>query len=280
MLRIVLLAVGVLLALYLLYAGYFFVAQRTILFPRQVIPSAPPVFQATDAVDLGMTTAAGKVEAWLLPPRASANEPLSPLSPPYPLVIIAHGNAELIDQWIDAVAPLRRDGVAVLLVEYPGYGRSAGEPSQDALVAVYTQAYDAAVAHPAIDGARVLLFGRSVGGGVIAQLAARRPSAGMILMSTFTSVKDVASQQALPGRLARDPFDTLAVVRTYGQPLLILHGQQDTVIPFAHGQRLAAAAPQAELRPLTCGHNDCVDDWDAFWQSLAPFRQRVFDPEP
>lgn len=279
MLRALLFVAAAVLLLYVLYALYFYTAQRSILFPRHILPPAPPAFRATDAVDLGVTTTVGKpaeneagnVEAWLLLPQANSS--------PYPLVIIGHGNAELIDQWVDAVAPLRRQGFAVLLVEYPGYGRSAGAPSEQAIVAAFTQAYDAAVAHPAVDGARVLLFGRSVGGGVVAQLSTERPSAGMIIMSTFTSVRDMASRQGLPGRLARDPFDTLAVVRTYDRPLLILHGEEDTIIPFHHAQRLAAAAPQAELRPLPCGHNDCVDDWATFWQSLTPFFQRALELE-
>lgn len=278
MLRILLLIGAAALVLYILYALYFYAVQRAMLFPRHVMPPAPPAFQADDVLDLGVTTDAGKVEAWLLWPQPDG-QLTAPPPPPYPLIIIGHGNAELIDQWVRAVAPLRQQGWAVLLVEYPGYGRSAGEPSERAITSVFIQAYDAAVAHPDIDARRVLLFGRSLGGGAVAQLAARRPSAGMVLMSTFASVRDMASEYRLPGRLARDQFDTLAVARAYTRPLLILHGERDTIIPFAHAQRIAAAAPQAQLRPLPCGHNDCVDDWARFWQALAPFWRLALDLE-
>lgn len=251
--------------LYVLYAAYFFTMQRAILFPRHLVPPAATALDDASAVDLRVETAAGPVEAWLFLPLSRAE---IATGAGWPLVVIAHGNGEIIDQWQRAIEPLRSQGFAVLLVEYPGYGRSAGTPSQAAIVDVFVQAYDAAVAHPEIDGARVLLFGRSVGGGVVAQLAARRPNAGMVLLSTFTSVREMAAAMRLPGALARDPFDTLAVVSDYSAPLLILHGQDDPVIPFVHAQRLHGAAAHSVLVPLPCGHNDCVSDWPHFWQSV------------
>ncbi|MEX1019121.1 MAG: alpha/beta fold hydrolase [Litorilinea sp.] len=259
---------GGVLALYILYALYFYTIQRTMLFPRHVLPPPPPTFDVPGALDLGVDMPAGTVEAWLLLPDAVGlgGTPVTPdATPPYPLVVIGHGNGEIIDYWAEAIVPLRARGVAVLLVEYPGYGRSAGVPSQASIVDVFVRAYDAAVVHPKIDAARVVLFGRSVGGGVVAQLATRRPSAGMVLLSTFASVGAMAAHYRLPGALARDPFDTQAVVKTYTAPLLLLHGEHDSVIPFGHAQRLHAAAPHAELRALPCGHNDCIDDWPAFW---------------
>lgn len=264
---------GGVLAVYVLYVLYFYTAQRSMLFPRHFIAPAPAVFMAEDALDLGVETGDGRVEAWLLWPHTAAGPRAPEGYPGYPLVIVGHGNAEIIDYWVDAVEPLRRAGAAVLLVEYPGYGRSAGAPTERGIVEVFVAAYDAAVAQDEIDGDRVLLFGRSVGGGAVAQLAVRRPSASMVLFSTFTSVRDMASLYHLPGILARDPFDTLAVVGTYDRPLLLLHGREDPIIPFEHARRLQAAAPHAELRALPCGHNDCVNQWEPFWQQVVGFWQ-------
>lgn len=257
-------------ALYGIYLLYFYVNQRAMLFPRQYIPFTPPAFEAPDAIDLGVMTEDGLVEAWLLLPFTHETRAATD-SPPYPVVIIGHGNAEIVDYWIEAVAPLRRQGMAALLVEYPGYGRSAGTPSERAIVDVFVQAYDTAIARPEIDADSVLFFGRSVGGGAVARLSTLRPAAGMVLFSTFTSVRDMAVLYRLPGGLARDPFNTLDAVREYDNPLLILHGEQDPIIPFAHAERIHAAAPNAELRPLPCAHNDCVDDWQAFWAELTDF---------
>jgi fermentation-respiration switch protein FrsA (DUF1100 family) len=260
----------VVLLLYGLYVFYFYAGQRSMMFPLHLIGPPPASFLAHNATDLSIQTHAGRVEAWLLWPH-DGEAALLNSRPPYPLVIIGHGNGEIIDYWVEAVEPLRSRGMAVLLVEYPGYGRSAGVPTQDSIVEVFVAAYDAAVAHEQIDEGRVVFFGRSVGGGAVAQLAVQRPSAGLVLFSTFSSVRAMAASYRLPGFLARDPFDTQAVVAAYSRPILLLHGTQDPIIPFVHAQRLQAAAPHAELRPLPCGHNDCVRDWDSFWASLDDF---------
>lgn len=262
------LLVGGVILLYLLYTGYFFAMQRTILFPHHLItvPARPP--QMAGMETLWLETEQGPVEAWYLPPLPEVGRPA-------PLMIIGHGNGDLIDGWADEVTGLRELGVGVLLVEYPGYGRSAGTPSQASIRASYLLAYDTLVRDPRVDPARIVLFGHSVGGGAVAILAAERPSAALILLSSFTSVRALAAAQRLPGFAARDPFDNLAVVRGYPRPVLILHGTQDQVIPYAHGTALHAAAQQGELITLDCGHNGCIRDWDRFWQELVPFLVRA-----
>jgi hypothetical protein len=256
-----LIVAGVLL--YAVYAGYFYLSQRTILFPRYVIPPVGAPAPVAGLEPHWLTTAAGQVEAWYFPPLGL------PPGTAAPLFILAHGNAETIDDWRDPATRLQRLGMGVLLVEYPGYGRSQGSPTQADITAALVAGYDALVDHPQVDPDAVVLFGRSVGGGAIATLAVQRLSAGLVLMSTFTSVRAMARGYGLPGFAVRDPFDTLAVVHKYTRPILVLHGRQDTVIPFAHGAALAAAAPDGTLIPLDCGHNDCVADWDAFWRDLV-----------
>jgi fermentation-respiration switch protein FrsA (DUF1100 family) len=126
-----------------------------------------------------------------------------------------------------------------------------------------------------VDPTAIVLFGRSVGGGAVAALAAQRPSAALILFSTFTDVRTVAARYGLPGWAVRDPFDTLAVVRSYPQPVLIVHGRRDRTIPYAHAVTLHKAAVQGELLALGCDHNDCVTEWRHFWQALQPFLVRA-----
>jgi pimeloyl-ACP methyl ester carboxylesterase len=262
-----LLAAGILL--YACYAAYFYALQRTMLFPRHLIPlrAQPPTVPGLE--QRWLTTSQGRVEMWYLPPFDETGEDNAPL------LIIAHGNAELIDDWPDAVFGLRRMGIGVLLVEYPGYGRSHGAPSQASISEALVAGYDAILDHPQVDRERIVLFGRSVGGGAAAALAAQRPSAALILFSSFTSVRALAAGFGLPGLAVRDPFDTLAAVRAYREPLLILHGRRDRTIPYAHGLALHQAAHDGELVALDCDHNDCVADWDSFWQDLRPFLQRA-----
>ena len=120
-----------------------------------------------------------RVEAWFLPATGAL---------PHPLLIHAHGNGELIDIQTKSVAPLRAAGISVLLVEYPGYGRSGGNPSEKSVTATFVAAYDRVKGDPRVDATRIIGYGRSLGGGAVAQLAARRPLAALVLESTFTSI--------------------------------------------------------------------------------------------
>jgi fermentation-respiration switch protein FrsA (DUF1100 family) len=236
-------------------AGYWsllFLVQRFLLFPAPAVAGAPA--RPADAEQLWLATATGRVEAWFLSPTAAA-------AAPSPLILFAHGNGELIDVWPAEFEDPRGWGVAILLVEYPGYGRSPGHPSETTLTQAMLAAYDWARARPGIDPARIVSYGRSVGGGPACQLAARRSIAALVLESTFTSVRSFARGLGAPAFLVRDPFDNLSVVREYPGPLLLLHGSHDDIIAPQHSQILAAAARQAELHLLPCGHNDFPRQW-------------------
>lgn len=244
--------------------------QRSILFPREF---ALPLEGAREGVDgleeLWLQTDQGPVEAWFL--RAEADGPA-------PLVIFAHGNAELIDYWPRELDQYRRWGFNVLLPEYRGYGRSAGTPSQDAITRDFVAFYDLAMERPDVDPGCVLLHGRSLGGGAVAQLALLRPPDAMILQSTFTSVTAFARQFFVPGALVADPFDTLEVVRTLGKtPLLIFHGTFDTVIPLHHAEELRDSAQRARLVTYPCDHNDFPADRRKYWAEIRSFLDEVFE---
>jgi fermentation-respiration switch protein FrsA (DUF1100 family) len=176
-------------------------------------------------------------------------------------LIFTHGNGELIDYWPDAFDEPRRWGLGVLLVEYPGYGRSAGRPSEPAILESMLAADDWMRRQPQIDASRLVPYGRSLGGSAAALLAVERRVPALILESAFTSARAFASQFGAPGLLVRDPLDTLAAVRRFDGPILVLHGDRDEIVPTAHGRALAAASSRATLQLLPCGHNDCARPW-------------------
>jgi len=253
------------LFLYLVYCAMLFLFQRQIIFPSGIAGPAPGP-TAVPGLDIVWFDLGGnQAEAWYLPPADN------PKQERRPVVIFAHGNAELIDGCLAEFSPFTRMGMGLLLVEYPGYGRSRGRPSQAGIDAVYTAAYDWLTARPDVDPHRIVLAGRSLGGGVACQLAGKRPSAAMILISTFTSVRAFAKGYGVPTFLVRDPFDNMAVVRTYPKPLLVFHGLRDDVIPFAHGLDIAAAAPRGRMIRWECAHNDCPPDRLAFFKNIAIF---------
>jgi fermentation-respiration switch protein FrsA (DUF1100 family) len=201
-----------------------------------------------------------RVEAWFLPAQRGT---------PGPMVIHAHGNGELIDIQTQSVAALRAAGIAMLLVEYPGYGRSGGDPSEASVTATMVAAYDWAKKDPRVDPARIVGYGRSLGGGAVAQLAARRPLVALVLESTFTCIGEMVRAKNIPGWLVVNEFDTRAVLARYPDPVLILHGTTDQTFPVQHAHELRAASPHATLHVQVCGHNDCPPQWELVLSFLA-----------
>ncbi len=252
--------------IYGFYCMAVFFMLLPILFPVSHIPEPPPPeFKNTPVeiqwIDLGDF----QVETWYLSPLSNS------AAAPYPVIIFAHGNAERIDDALYEMFPFTRLGIGVLLVEYPGYGRSTGRPSQSSITKSMIAAYDKITQRPDIDPSKVILFGRSLGGGAVCQLAAQRMSAALILVSTFTSIRSFASSYLIPGFLVRDPFDNLSVVRKYQGPILLFHGTHDEIIPYHHGLALSRNAKNATMITYVCGHNDLPPSREPYIKSIIDF---------
>ena len=255
--------------IYTAYCSFLFLMQRRIIYPRSMIPlPAEPSPSIPGIKTIWLNTDFGKVEAWFLPP--AVDQALSPA----PAVIFGHGNGEIIDYWPQELRMFNQMGVGLLLVEYPGYGRSEGSPSQESITKTFVKAYDALAARKDVDPSRIIFLGRSLGGGALCALAENRPSAALILMSTFTGVRPMAIRYLAPSFLVRDTFDNLSVVRDYANPVLIIHGKRDTIIPFTHGKKLHQAAKHSELIVYNAGHNDCPPDWNVFWRDVEGFLRK------
>src|SRR5689334_6216305 len=163
--------------------------QRHLLFPRPSVAGAPE--RPKDAIQVWLPTSAGRTEAWYLPPVGAS-------ATPAPAIIFFHGNGELIDFLPTDFAEPRQWGMGILLVEFPGYGRSGGTPSERSITAVALAAHDWTQAQAMIDPTAIISYGRSLGGGAAAILAGKRPIAGLLLESTFTSVRSFAHGFWLP----------------------------------------------------------------------------------
>jgi hypothetical protein len=248
---------------YAAYALLLFLMQRQILYPgRYIRMNGPP---PAGIVPIAVLTAAGSSEAWFMPPLKRRPGELRPL------VIYFHGNGEVIDHLPEQAEGFRELGMGVLLVEYPGFGRSSGNPTESSITETAVAAYDAALKREEVDPLKVVLFGRSLGGGAACVLAARRPSAALILQSTFSSTKPFARGFLVPGFLVRDVFDNGRVLAAYKQPILLFHGCSDTTIPPEHSRKLQRLAPRARLVEFPCGHNDFPPDWREFYRIVAVF---------
>lgn len=187
------------------------------------------------------------------------------------------GNAEEVSWMIEAVqadAP----GASWMLMDYRGYGQSAGAPSEKALVADAIALYDHAVKQLGTDPAQVYAFGRSLGSGVAVALAAERPLAGLILVTPFDSLAAVAKRYYwyLPvDWMLRHRFDSIARAPRMKTPLLCLIAERDEVIPGAHGERLCDAwgGPRRKVVLAQAGHNT-VDAHPMYWPSIRAFLEQ------
>ena len=185
-----------------------------------------------------------------------------------PAILFTHGNFDRAQDFVPRFRALAARGAAVLLLEYPGYDGSDGAPDFQALSEATQVAYDWLAAQPGVDAGRIIGFGYSVGGGVIANVSRTRKLAALVLISTYTSLADMAHRYLLPERLLRVPFDNVARLRSFDGPTLVIHGRRDGVIPFAAGEALTRAARQAHLIELDCGHADCNVADDVFYRTV------------
>jgi fermentation-respiration switch protein FrsA (DUF1100 family) len=175
-------------------------------------------------------------------------------------VLLFHGNAGNISHRLDYAAMFDRLRLSTLLVEYRGYGRSTGSPSEQGTYRDATASWRWLTQTKGVPASDIVLFGESLGGAVAAWLAARERPRALVLASTFTSIPDLAAEfyPFLPVRwLSRFDYNTLDALSRVNAPVLVAHSRTDDIIPYSHGERLFAAArePKSFLE-LRGGHND------------------------
>ena len=214
---------------------------RLLFFPSRRILQTPTRFD-----DLTIPTADGqRLHGWWV----EADEP-------HATVLFFHGNAGNIGDRVPHVELLTAAGFNVLAFDYRGYGRSTGRPTE---AGTYLDARAARDALP--DDERVIYVGESLGGAIALELALHRPPNGLVLQSTFTSIRHMARLHypIIPPALVPDAYPSLDRIRTLNAPLLVLHGRNDDIVPLMDGQALYDAAPEPkEIKILDAGHNDLV----------------------
>lgn len=188
-------------------------------------------------------------------------------------ILFSHGNAEDIGMVEPFVWRLRDEGFNVLTYDYPGYGTSSGTPSEENSYAAIDAAYDYLISEKHVDPKRIILFGRSLGGGIALDLAFRRPVGGLILESTFTSAFRVVTRYPI---LPFDKFENIKKIDKVSCPVLIIHGTNDRTIPIYHGRLLFEKAKEPKLALWVQGanHNDVLyKDETLYFDTLKRFIQ-------
>ncbi|WP_227982873.1 alpha/beta hydrolase [Nocardia spumae] len=209
--------------------------------------------------DLWLSAAdGGRINAWFV----RAENPVGH-------VLYAHGNGGNIGDRSPVLALLAAAGLDVLAFDYRGYGRSPGRPSERGLYLDARAARRALLERPGVDPKRIVYLGKSLGGAVVTELATEYPPAAMVLMSTFTGLRDAARAvyPFIPKPLVPDAFPSLRRIRELAVPVFVMHGDADELLPVEMGRALyAAAAEPKRLRIYPgAGHNTLVSipGWSA-----------------
>jgi len=222
--------------LWLLAGAYFYWQQDAILFAASRVVAHGPERFGWPYDDVVLEVDGHQTHGWFIPHDAGRAT-----------VLFSHGNGGNLGQRLYTIQVLRNLGVSIFAYDYGGFGNSSGTASEARCYADIRAAWAYLTETRGIPPEDIILFGRSLGGGPTCEFAVGIDCAGVVLESTFTSVRNVAADNPLfrlwpARRMLRDQFPNIERIGDIQVPLLILHSRDDTLVPFHHGEALYVAA--------------------------------------
>ena len=245
-------------------AAMIYLAQRSLMYFPDRTATTPAAAGLPEANEVPLTASDGvRIHAWVVPPQSGK-----------PVILYFHGNGGALRYRVERFRRLIGAGIGLVALEYRGYGGLSGSPSEQGLIRDAEAAYGYAAAH--YPPQQIVVWGESLGSAVAVAIAAEKPVGRVILEAPFTSALAIAQSRYwyLPvSLLMKDRFRSDRRIKKVTAPLLILHGVQDRVVPFAMGERMFELAnkPKHIVRFLDGGHEDLDQNgaFDAVGRFLA-----------
>ena len=243
----------ILIAIIIFFIAYIrFIESRSVFFPHLAGSTTTPQVLGLRFEDVFFKTSDGlKLNGWFILGSESYDEKKT--------FLFFHGNAGTINDRIGKIALLHQLGVNIFIIDYRGYGKSEGRPSERGIYLDAWAAYDYLLGSKGIAPEDIIVYGVSLGGVPAVDLASTRQVGGLIVESTFTSAKDMAKKilPIAPSFLIRTKMNSIDKIKDVRAPKVIIHSPEDEMIPFEMGRRLYDAAPQPkEFLEIAGGHNE------------------------
>ena len=268
--------VGVLLITYLAFAAVLYVKQPKFLYsPEREVTSTPDelgldfenvVFKSADGLDLS---------GWYIPAK---NSELT--------LLFCHGNGGNMAHRLDSIKIFHNLGLNCFIFDYRGYGNSQGKPTEEGTYTDAMAAYKWLTEEKKMSPEDIIIFGRSLGGTIAAQLASKVKAGGLIVESAFTSYIDIAKEYYpyMPVRwFARFGYKTIDYIRDVRCPVMLIYSGNDEIVPFKFGLELYEAANEPkEFIEIFGGHNDCfltsgeiyTEVWEKWLKFLVEYKSK------
>jgi fermentation-respiration switch protein FrsA (DUF1100 family) len=258
----------ILLGFFLIFAYIKYIERKGIYYPTKKIDLTPASLGLKYENVFFKTTDGLKLNGWFIPAEASRGT-----------LLFCHGNAGNIGHRLDKIILFHNLHLNTFIIDYRGYGRSEGGPSENGIYLDAEAAYNYLVNKRNIKPEQIILYGESLGCGVIIDLAARKRVGALIAEGAFSRGKDMAKRiyPFLPSFLFSNSFDCLTKIKKIAAPKLFMHSRDDEVVPYSLARRLYNAADEpkyfAELRG---DHNNAfLDSQEIYISSISSFIERL-----
>jgi len=222
----------VIIVLFLIFVRYL--ENTSIFYPDRLLAETPEILGLPFENVTIATQDHVKLHGWLI------KAPLAKST-----LIFFHGNAGNIGGRLGKIDLFNQIGINVLIIDYRGYGKSEGHPTEKGIYNDATAAYDYLLQRDDMRGQNIISYGASLGGVVAIDLATKRDVSCIIVDSTFSSAADMAKRiyPFIPSFLLKTKMDSISKIKNISAPILFFHSIEDQTVPFVLGKKLYDAVP-------------------------------------